>query len=49
MNTTISITEETKSILDKKKIIDRETYNDVIVRMIREAKWTKKTIRRLLR
>ena len=36
MNTTISIEEEIKKELDKLKIIPRETYNDVIKRLLKK-------------
>ena len=34
MPTTIQISDNVKLILDRMKMIDRETYNDVIERMI---------------
>ncbi len=36
MATTIQISENVKSILDKMKMMERETYNDVIERMIED-------------
>ena len=36
MQTTIQISDNVKSILDKMKMIERETYNDVIERMIED-------------
>ncbi len=36
MPTTIQITDKVKSILDKMKMLERETYNDVIERMIED-------------
>ena len=36
MSTTIQISDNVKSILDRMKIIERETYNDVIERMIED-------------
>ena len=36
MPTTIQISDNVKSILDKMKMIERETYNDVIERMIED-------------
>ena len=36
MPTTIQISDNVKSVLDKIKMIERETYNDVIERMIED-------------
>ena len=36
MPTTIQISDNVKSVLDKMKMMDRETYNDVIKRMIED-------------
>ncbi len=36
MSTTIQICDNVKTILDKMKIIERETYNDIIERMIED-------------
>lgn len=36
MSTTIQISDNVKSVLDKMKMIERETYNDVIERMIED-------------
>jgi len=36
MPTTIQISDNIKSALDKMKMIERETYNEVIVRMIED-------------
>ena len=36
MDTTIQISKDVKSVLDRMKIMDRETYNDVIERMIED-------------
>ena len=36
MSTTIQISNNVKSILDKMKIMERETYNDIIERMIED-------------
>ncbi len=36
MPTTIQISDNVKSILDKMKMIERETYNDIIERMIED-------------
>ena len=36
MSTTIQISDNVKSVLDRMKMIDRETYNDVIERMIED-------------
>ncbi len=36
MPTTIQISDNVKSVLDRMKIIERETYNDVIERMIED-------------
>jgi len=36
MSTTIQITDKVKSTLDKMKMLERETYNDVIERMIED-------------
>jgi predicted transcriptional regulator len=48
MATTIQISDKIKMILDRKKMIERETYNDVIERMIEDEieinKATKKEI-----
>lgn len=38
MATTIQISEEIKESLDRMKIIERETYNDVIERMLEDEK-----------
>jgi len=48
MATTIQISDKIKMILDRKKMIERETYNDVIGRMLEDEievnKQTKKEI-----
>lgn len=36
MSTTIQISDNVKLILDRMKIIERETYNDIIERMIED-------------
>ena len=36
MPTTIQISDNVKSVLDKMKMIERETYNEVIERMIED-------------
>ena len=36
MPTTIQISDNVKSVLDRMKMIERETYNDVIERMIED-------------
>ena len=36
MPTTIQISDNVKTILDKMKMIERETYNDIIERMIED-------------
>ena len=36
MPTTIQISDDVKSVLDRMKMIERETYNDVIERMIED-------------
>ena len=36
MPTTIQISDNVKSILDKMKMMERETYNDIIERMIED-------------
>jgi len=36
ISTTIQISKDVKSVLDRMKIMDRETYNDVIERMIED-------------
>ena len=36
MSTTIQISDNVKSTLDKMKMIERETYNDIIERMIED-------------
>lgn len=36
MPTTIQISDDVKSILDRMKMIERETYNEVIERMIED-------------
>ena len=36
MPTTIQISESVKAVLDKMKILERETYNDIIERMIED-------------
>ncbi len=36
MSTTIQISDNVKSVLDKMKMIERETYNDIIERMIED-------------
>jgi len=36
MSTTIQISDKVKSILDRMKMIERETYNDIIERMIED-------------
>ena len=37
-NTTIAIQKATRDLLDKIKILPRETYDDVIVRLIKKVK-----------
>ena len=36
MPTTIQISDNVKSVLDRMKMIERETYNDIIERMIED-------------
>ena len=36
MSTTIQISDNVKSVLDKMKLIERETYNEIIERMIED-------------
>ena len=36
MSTTIQISDNVKSVLDKMKMMDRETYNEIIERMIED-------------
>jgi len=36
MSTTIQISDNVKSVLDRMKMIERETYNEVIERMIED-------------
>ena len=36
MPTTIQISDNVKSVLDKMKLIERETYNEIIERMIED-------------
>lgn len=36
MSTTIQISDNVKSVLDRMKMIERETYNDIIERMIED-------------
>ncbi|MBI4143744.1 hypothetical protein HY486_00665 [Candidatus Woesearchaeota archaeon] len=36
MPTTIQISDNTKSVLDRMKMMERETYNDIIERMIED-------------
>ena len=36
MSTTIQISDNVKLVLDKMKMIERETYNDIIERMIED-------------
>jgi len=36
MSTTIQISDKVKSILDKMKFVERETYNEIIERMIED-------------
>ena len=36
MSTTIQISDNVKKVLDRMKMIERETYNDVIERMIED-------------
>ena len=36
MPTTIQISDSVKSVLDRMKMIERETYNDIIERMIED-------------
>lgn len=36
MSTTIQISDSVKSVLDRMKMIERETYNDIIERMIED-------------
>ena len=36
MSTTVQISDNVKSVLDRMKMIERETYNDVIERMIED-------------
>ncbi len=38
MVTTIQVTEKTKNVLDKMKLVPRETYEDVICRLIEISK-----------
>ncbi len=48
MATTIQISDKVKSTLDKMKIIERETYNDVIERLIEDdAELSEKTKKEL--
>ena len=48
MPTTIQISDNVKSILDKMKMMDRETYNDIIERMIEDdMKLSEKTKKEL--
>lgn len=37
METTIKISNEVKSQLDKMKLFERETYNDVLINMIEDS------------
>ncbi len=36
MSTTIQISDKVKSVLDRMKLIERETYNEIIERMIED-------------
>jgi len=36
MSTTIQISDKVKTVLDKMKMIERETYNEIIERMIED-------------
>jgi len=36
MSTTIQVSDNVKSVLDKMKMMERETYNDIIERMIED-------------
>ena len=36
MSTTVQISDNVKSVLDRMKMMERETYNDVIERMIED-------------
>ncbi len=48
MPTTIQISDKVKSTLDKMKMIERETYNDVIERLIEDdAELSEKTKKEL--
>ena len=38
MSTTIQIKEEVKAVLERMKLFNRETYNDVIERLIEDAR-----------
>ncbi len=40
--TTIRVTEETKKLMDSMKIHPRETYDDLLIRLIEEIGWKKK-------
>lgn len=45
MPTTIQISDNVRNILEKMKMLERETYNDVLVRMIEDdQKLSKQTI-----
>jgi predicted transcriptional regulator len=48
MSTTIQISDNVKSVLDKMKMIERETYNEIIERMIEDdTKLSEKTKKEL--
>ena len=48
MPTTIQISDNVKSVLDRMKMIERETYNEIIERMIEDdAQLSEKTKREL--
>jgi len=48
MSTTIQISDNVKSILDRMKLIERETYNEIIERMIEDdMKLSEKTKKEL--
>ena len=45
MPTTIQISDNVRNVLEKMKMLERETYNDVLVRMIEDdQKLSKQTI-----
>lgn len=48
MATTIQISDDVKSLLDKMKIFERETYNEVLINMIEDNQYVnEKTAREL--